>query len=117
MPTYGRSFTVAGGLTNGDHGYGKPATAAPAGPATATPGVLSYYEIAPQIASGTLVRVWDDATLTPYAYSSTSGEWVTYDDSQSLAYKTAFVNAMGLGGAMVWAIDDDDFGSGFPLIH
>ena len=117
MPTYGRSFSVSGGLTDSDHSYGKPATAAPAGPATATPGVLAYYEIAPQLANGDLVRVWDDATLTPYAYSTKSGEWVTYDDTQSLAYKAAYVNAMGLGGAMVWAIDDDDFQGEFPLIQ
>ena len=63
------------------------------------------------------MRVWDDVTLTPYAYSTKSGEWVTYDDAQSLAYKAAYVNAMGLGGAMIWAIDNDDFQGGFPLIQ
>ena len=117
MPIYGRSFSVTGGLTESDHSYGKPATAAAPGPATATPGVLSYYEIAPQVASGELSRVWDDATLTPYAYGAQTNEWVTYDDTQSLAYKAAYVDAMGLSGAMIWAIDDDDFQAGFPLIQ
>jgi hypothetical protein len=44
-------------------------------------------------------------------------EWVSYDNPESLGYKTAYVNAMGLGGAMVWSIDDDDFANGYPLLR
>ena len=33
-----------------------------------------------------------------------------------MAYKTAYVNAMNLGGAMIWSIDDDDFANGYPLL-
>jgi chitinase len=118
MPTYGRSFKVANpGELASKSGYGQPFSGpAPAGPATQTPGVLAYYEIAKQIASGGLTQKWDAPTLTPYAYSATSGEWVSYDNPDSLAYKTAYVNARGLGGAMVWSIDDDDFANGYPLI-
>jgi chitinase len=118
MPTYGRSFTVVDpGRLASDNGYGKPFSGAgPAGPGTQVPGVLAYYEVMAQIASGALVPQWDNATLTPYAYSSQTGEWVSYDDPNSLAYKVAYVNARGLGGAMVWSIDDDDFANGFPLL-
>ena len=56
-----------------------------------------------QIASGALTEQWDEATLTPYAYNSTTGQWVSYDNPDSVAYKTAYVNAMGLGGAMIWS--------------
>jgi hypothetical protein len=118
MPTYGRNFTVSNpGQLASDHSYGKPFNGAgPAGAATQVPGVLAYYEIIQKIQSGELVEQWDDATLTPYAYSATTGEWVSYDNPRSLGYKTAYANARGLGGAMVWSVDDDDFANGSPLV-
>jgi chitinase len=118
MPTYGRGYTAANpGALASNSSYGQPFSGpSPAGPATQVPGVLAYYEITQQIASGALTQKWDAATLTPYAYNSTTGEWVSYDNPDSVAYKTAYVNAMGLGGAMVWSIDDDDFANGYPLL-
>ena len=118
MPTYGRNFTVSNpGQLAYDHSYGKPFNGAgPAGAATQVPGVLAYYEIIQKVKSGELVEQWDDATLTPYAYSATTGEWVSYDNPRSLGYKTAYANARGLGGAMVWSVDDDDFPNGSPLL-
>jgi len=117
MPTYGRSYTVANpGQLASNSGHGQQFNGAgPAGPATQVPGVLAYYEIKQQIAAGNLTRQWDAATLTPYAYNAASGEWVSYDNEDSLAYKTAYVNAISLGGAMVWSIDNDDFANGSPL--
>ena len=118
MPTYGRGYTVAnpGGLAS-NSSYGQPFNGpSAAGPATQVPGVLAYYEITQQIAGGALTPKWDAATLTPYAYNATSGEWVSYDNPDSVAYKTAYVNAMNLGGAMIWSIDDDDFANGYPLL-
>jgi chitinase len=119
MPTYGRSYTVANpaGLAS-NSGYGQPFSGpGPAGPATQIPGVLAYYEILSKLASGQLTAAWDDATLTPYAYSAGTGEWVSYEDPTSLGYKASFAAANGLGGAMVFAVDDDDFATGFPLIR
>jgi hypothetical protein len=117
LPTYGRSYIVANpSQIASNSSYGQQFNSAgPAGPATQVPGVLAYYEIMQQIAAGSLTQQWDNATLTPYAYNATSGEWVSYDNEESLGYKTAYVNAMGLGGAMVWSIDNDDFANGSPL--
>ncbi|WP_242903127.1 glycosyl hydrolase family 18 protein [Actinomadura terrae] len=107
MPTYGRTYVV----TQDADGYGKPfSSAGPAGPATATPGILAYYEILDKIASGELdVQRWDEPTLTPYAYSTETGLFVSYDDERSLGYKVSYVIKMGLGGTMTWAIDLDKF--------
>jgi chitinase len=120
MPTYGRSFLLAASPTAPTNGYRQPFTnAGPAGAATAVPGVLAYYEILAQLGSGELIAAWDDATLTPYAYSRSGNSWVSYDDAKSLAYKTSYVIEQGLAGAMIWSIDDDVFSSAtaFPLVH
>ena len=107
LATYGRSYVVA----DRTDGFGKPfSSAGPAGPATLTPGVLSYFEILEKIDSGELdVQKWDEDTLTPYAYSTKTGLWVTYDNEKSLGYKVSYLIEKELGGAMVWAVDLDKF--------
>lgn len=117
MSTYGRSFKVSSALTSTDNGPGKPySSAGPAGPATGIPGVLAYYEIQNRISGGSLTRGWHQPTLTPYAYSGQTGEWVSYDDAESLGYKTSYLIEKGLAGSMIWAIGLDQFQSGYPLI-
>ncbi|HAX74555.1 MAG TPA: chitinase [Cyanobacteria bacterium UBA11372] len=109
MPTYGRTFKVTSPLTDTDNGPGKPYSGpGGAGKATQTPGFLAYYEILERLSSGDLKQGWDNATHTPYAYSK-NGEWVSYDDSESLAYKVSYLIEKDLAGAMIWAIDDDKF--------
>ena len=120
MPTYGHSFSLAAPPIAPTNGYRQPfTTAGPAGAATGVPGVLAYYEILAQLASGELTAAWDDATLTPYAYSRSGTTWASYDDPKSLAYKVSYVIERGLGGAMIWSIDDDAFSgaTAFPLVH
>ena len=34
---------------------------------------------------------------------------VTYDNKQSMMDKVDYINQLGLGGAMIWALDFDDF--------
>ncbi|ACC85389.1 glycosyl hydrolase family 18 protein [Nostoc punctiforme] len=117
IPTYGRTFKVSSPLSLTDNGPGKSySSVGPAGISTVTPGVLSYYEIQNRISSGSLTRRWHEPTLTPYAYNSQTSEWVSYDDTESIGYKTSYLIEKKLGGAMIWAIGLDQFQSGFPLI-
>ena len=50
------------------------------------------------------------------------GQLATYDNVKSINAKVDYINQMGLGGAMIWALDNDDFtgqfcGSGkYPLL-
>ena len=46
--------------------------------------------------------------MGPYAYSG--DEWVSFDDIDTIQQKTEYLKSMGLGGAMIWALDLDDFG-------
>lgn len=45
--------------------------------------------------------------IGPYAYSG--DQWVSFDDAPMIRHKSEFVKALGLGGAMIWALDLDDF--------
>lgn len=66
----------------------------------------------------TLVRD-EEYRVGPYAYSG--NEWVSFDDVLMLQYKSEYIKSMGLGGAMVWSLDFDDYDNkcnceSFPLI-
>ncbi|XP_064474386.1 chitotriosidase-1-like isoform X2 [Ornithodoros turicata] len=105
MPLYGRSFK----LTNAsDPGFGAPASGpGPKGPVLKTPGVAGYNEICKVLQEpGWKIRR-DPNVLAPVAVRDTT--WIGYDDELSLAAKAKFVNELGLAGAMVWAIEMDDF--------
>ena len=48
--------------------------------------------------------------------------WFSYDDEESIAMKTKFVNFLNVAGAMVWSLETDDFGGfnsdkKYPLVH
>jgi GH18 family chitinase len=114
--TYGRTFVVTNPLSEDDNKPNKHKSApGPAGAATKEAGVLAYYEITQRLSSNQFTRVWHDCTHTPYAYNPATGEWISYEDEESVAYKTSYLLREGLGGAMIWSIAQDDFKNGFPL--
>ncbi|CAO1341927.1 unnamed protein product [Diamesa tonsa] len=113
IPTYGKSFTLANSSDNGINaavtGGGR------AGPHTAEAGMLGYNEIC---ANG-WPRRWEGQQKVPYAVNG--NQWVGYDDVESVKIKSDYINQKGLGGAMFWSLETDDFlgrgGQGkFPLI-
>ena len=117
MPTYGRGFTVSGDSFT----PGSPASGASApGPYTGDAGFLGYYEICDKVNSG-WTPVFDETLQSMYAYGD--GEWVGYENVQTFQLRCDFINAMELGGAMVWDISTDDVtgqkcGQGeYPLVN
>ncbi|XP_063095859.1 chitotriosidase-1 isoform X2 [Cavia porcellus] len=114
MPTYGRSFTLASSL---DTRVGAPATGPGApGPFTKEGGFLAYYEVCSWKQQH---RIEDQKV--PYAVRD--NQWVGFDDVESFKAKVGYVKQKELGGAMVWALDLDDFSGSFcnqgryPLIQ
>lgn len=49
----------------------------------------------------------DPASQAPYAYSAARKEFATFDDATSVAMKTKFAQAKGLGGIMFWELSND----------
>jgi len=102
MGTYGRSFTLADPNV---HAVGSPAIGpGQVGPCTGELGYIGYREIKQYLADG-WQQEWDPISQTPYAHSGT--QWIGYDNIQSLDIKVDYVEEMGLGGGMVWAMDLD----------
>lgn len=107
IPTYGNAFTLSNPSNNR---VGAPASGA---------GSLTYYQICSALRSNSLTEVWDDSQKVPYAFRGT--QWVGYDNVRSVNEKALYINSNQLGGAMFWAVDDDDYnnvcgGGKYPLI-
>ncbi|KAG8041476.1 hypothetical protein G9C98_002769, partial [Cotesia typhae] len=116
VPTYGRAFTLS---DPSDNGIG----AASSGPGTAGPytreaGMLGYNEICKALKEGGWNVYFDRERKAPWAHKE--NQWVGFDNVESIKAKALFAKKMGLGGAMVWSIETDDFrgtcGKKYPLI-
>jgi chitinase len=51
---------------------------------------------------------YDSARVGATLYNPSTGIFYTYDDSAAVAAKTAYIKKRKLGGAYVWALNDDD---------
>lgn len=104
LATYGRSFTLASqtnrGMNAAASGGGK------AGEFTREAGFLAFYEICDMLKQGASYY-WDEEQAVPYAVAG--DQWVGFDDELSIRNKVKWINEQGYAGAMVWALDMDDF--------
>ncbi|XP_049986924.1 acidic mammalian chitinase isoform X1 [Alexandromys fortis] len=108
FPEYGHSFLLSNPSNNG---IGAPTSGAgPAGPYTREAGFWAYYEICTFLKNGA-TEVWNAPQEVPYAYKG--NEWVGYDNVRSFDVKTQWLKQNNFGGAMIWAIDLDDFTGSF----
>ena len=46
--------------------------------------------------------------MAVWLYNAGTQTFWTYDDPTTVRLKTIYINSMGLGGAFVWAVKDDD---------
>ncbi|XP_032675832.1 chitinase-3-like protein 1 isoform X2 [Odontomachus brunneus] len=116
VPFYARTFTLADRTKTG---LGAPTTGpGTAGQWTRENGMFGYNEICVALKQGGWTVVRDKEHRTPYAYKD--NQWMGYDDVTSLMEKTDYIKKRGLGGAMMWSIETDDFnglcGEKYPLL-
>ncbi|KAG5889208.1 hypothetical protein JTB14_033286 [Gonioctena quinquepunctata] len=115
IPFFGRSFTL-------QYSNETDIGAAIKGPGregfyTQTPGLLAYFEICDMILNEGWFRS-HDASGSPIIING--GQWVGYDDAESIKRKVDYAKEQGLGGVSVTAADLDDFkglcGEKWPLL-
>ncbi|XP_054260069.1 probable chitinase 2 [Macrosteles quadrilineatus] len=107
LPMYGRTFKTQS--PNSDK-LGSPSlNAAFSGPYTREDGFMGFNEICTELSepNSTWKKLWDEASLTPFAVSE--DKVIVYDDPQSLRHKVKFAMEKQLGGVMIWSLDIDDF--------
>ncbi|KAL2259976.1 hypothetical protein VTK26DRAFT_6171 [Humicola hyalothermophila] len=101
---YGRSFTLT------DPTCYKPGCqfsggAAP-GPCTQNSGTLAYREIVDIIEKHKLKPYYDKEHQVKYIVWN-QNQWVSYDDEETIQAKIKFANDLGLGGLLIWSVDQD----------
>ncbi|GMG36370.1 unnamed protein product [Aspergillus oryzae] len=80
-----------------------------AGPCTTTAGILSYSEIQRILSEGNIYPTYDEEAGVYYAnYGNGGANWVSFDDTISFNAKIELANKYGLGGVLIWAVDQDD---------
>ncbi|XP_038675548.1 chitinase-3-like protein 1 [Scyliorhinus canicula] len=102
FPTFGVSFTLQTsntGLTAPIAGRGYP------GPNMQRSGILAYYEVCPFLKNATIKYIVDQKVR----YASKGNQWVGFDDRESYKTKAEWVKKNRFGGAMLWALDLDDY--------
>uniref|UniRef100_A0A8K9VB68 chitinase n=1 Tax=Oncorhynchus mykiss TaxID=8022 RepID=A0A8K9VB68_ONCMY len=103
--TYGRTFRTV----SADNGVGaRTSGPASAGPYTREAGFWSYYEVRER--GQTTVELIEDQ-MVPFA--TKGNEWVGYDNRESFEIKARYLKDNKFGGAMIWALDLDDFAGQF----
>ncbi|XP_016285570.1 chitinase-3-like protein 1 isoform X1 [Monodelphis domestica] len=102
IPTFGNSFTLASSDSEVGAAILGPGTA---GLYTKEPGTLAYYEVCEFLPGATVKRIVEQKV--PYA--TKGNQWVGYEDQESVKTKVQFLKSRQLAGAMVWALDLDDF--------
>lgn len=112
LPLYGRTWR--GCAARNDGAYQECS-----GPAKGTweDGVLDYQDIAANyLTREAFVRHFNRTAKVPFLFDARSGQFISYDDAESLRYKVGFLKERGLGGAMFWEITADRKGSLLNLV-
>ena len=126
LPLYAVGWT---GVTGANHGLYQNATAAapvlladgsglcpnhdkanpsPGCDTILTPGFATYSTIENITNQSGYVAWYDSVRVGATLYNSATGTFYTYDTPAAAAAKTAYIKKHKLGGAYVWALNDDD---------
>ncbi|MGO4886266.1 glycosyl hydrolase family 18 protein [Anaerobacillus sp. MEB173] len=94
LPFYGRVFYQT---TNANHGLYQ---------SFASGGSMTYGQIAVNyVNKNGYTRYWQNDSKVPWLYNGTT--FISYDDVESIGYKTDYIRSNELGGAMMWELSQD----------
>jgi chitinase len=107
VPFYGH---IWGDVAPTDHGLFQPGAPVPNA-------FANYGNIVSNMLNNGFTRYWDAAASVPYLYSEQKREFVSYEDTVSLALKCAYVRRKGLAGVMFWEYTGDPTGALLSTIN
>ncbi|BFH63594.1 glycosyl hydrolase family 18 protein [Paenibacillus azoreducens] len=71
-------------------------------------GVFDYGDIAANyVNKNGYTRYWNNTAKVPYLYNPNTKIFISYDDTESIGYKTDYIKNKYLGGAMFWEFSSD----------
>jgi len=103
VPFYGYSWAKCGALQHGEYQLCE-------GPGHGSweDGALDYSEIELQLVNRNgYVRYWNASSKAPFLFNAASGEFISYEDPESLRAKVRFVKQRKLAGMMFWELTGD----------
>ena len=71
--------------------------------------LLLSHKICDAIKGAGVVPSWDDVQKNPHVTIDGGSTWVGFDNARSFVEKAKYVKDNELGGAVIWALDLDDF--------
>jgi len=111
LPFYGRTFIVDNNGLDGGRtiGVGAPAEKSFQGPFTKEDGFMGWNEICRELhtSRGQWMVSYDSEAHA--LFMQNGNKWVSFDGPDSMREKVQYISEKGLGGAMIWSIDTDDF--------
>lgn len=108
VPLYGRGWTGVPDINSGLYQTSTGPAPSPSGDTLATDGVATYMTLA---SLPGFQHHYDFRRFAQWSYDSTTQTFWSYDDPFIAKAKTVYINLRvpgGLGGAVVWAVKDDD---------
>jgi chitinase len=103
VPFYGRGWDGCANINNGQ--YQTCTGASRAG--TWEGGVFDFSDLeANYININGKIRYWNDITKTPFLFNG-RGQFISYDDAESMKFKTDYIKSKGLAGSMIWELSAD----------
>ena len=107
VPTYTRAW---GNVDSGDaFGLGNSGDATQA-PGSYEAGNYDHKDLITGVSDGSFALIWDDNSKAAFVYDEDSRIWSSIETPATVAGKMAFVDDMGLGGMMFWALSNDASG-------
>uniref|UniRef100_A0A6G1SCA5 chitinase n=1 Tax=Aceria tosichella TaxID=561515 RepID=A0A6G1SCA5_9ACAR len=107
MAFYGRTYTLGSPDNNGLHAPVKKwdTNGGLPGRYTNESGFMAYFEYCQD--EETWTKKYDQVGECPYAFKG--NQWIGYEDAKSLSVKMNWLKQQAYGGAMIWALDLDDY--------
>lgn len=104
MPFYGRGWGGAPAAGNGQYQV----SAGISSTGTWEKGNYDFSDLeANYINKNGYTRYWNNTSKVPYLYNPSNQTFISYDDAESIGYKTAYLKSKGLAGAMFWETSGD----------